>query len=508
MDEGVIMRRLSGLLALGLVVGAGVVAPTPLREVAAHGPGIQWEPCHEEAGPDFQCGTLEVPLDYDHPRGEKISLALVRLPATDQAHKKGTIFFNPGGPGGSGVEFVLGVGPFLYSDQVRARFDLVGFDPRGIIESSPLICFDSLDEAVATFWPFAFPMNQAEIRIAKHLDRQLINACDARGGAIQDHMATADVARDLDRLREAVGDFRLNYVGYSYGSFLGTTYANMFPNRVGAVVVDAVLDPIAWTTGRGPQDWKLPFSTRLHSDMGAQDTLDEFFRLCDEAGAGECAFAPNASDRFAALADLLKAGPIEVTDPETGETFLLRYSDLISGSLGELYNSFDWHPFAETLAFLEAAVGLSSTRAAADVTRSCVPRSGAVPSAISQLRRGLPRRRLLGQQQPEQLLRLEEGRDRSGRAVRLLRPALDVGVRHLRQVDGTRRGSLPRPVQQAHGQPRARGRQPVRPGDEVSGCTDRRQPAAQLVTAHRRGMGSHVAVPLGVRRRCGVPLPA
>ncbi len=67
MDEGVIMRRLSGLLALGLVVGAGVVAPTPLREVAAHGPGIQWEPCHEEAGPDFQCGTLEVPLDYDHP---------------------------------------------------------------------------------------------------------------------------------------------------------------------------------------------------------------------------------------------------------------------------------------------------------------------------------------------------------------------------------------------------------------------------------------------------------
>ncbi len=292
----------------------------------------------------------------------------MRLPATDQAHKKGTIFFNPGGPGGSGVEFVLGVGPFLYSDQVRARFDLVGFDPRGIIESSPLICFDSLDEAVATFWPFAFPMNQAEIRIAKHLDRQLINACDARGGAIQDHMATADVARDLDRLREAVGDFRLNYVGYSYGSFLGTTYANMFPNRVGAVVVDAVLDPIAWTTGRGRQDWKLPFSTRLHSDMGAQDTLDEFFRLCDEAGAGECAFAPNASDRFAALADLLKAGPIEVTDPETGETFLLRYSDLISGSLGELYNSFDWHPFAETLAFLEAAVGLSSTRAAADAS--------------------------------------------------------------------------------------------------------------------------------------------
>ena len=94
-------------------------------------------------------------------------------------------------------------------------------------------------------------------------------------------MSTANVARDLDMLRQAVGDEALTYVGYSYGSFLGVTYANLFPDRVRALVVDGVLDPIAWTTGSGNQGSTLPFSTRLHSDIGAQATLDEFFRLCD-----------------------------------------------------------------------------------------------------------------------------------------------------------------------------------------------------------------------------------
>ena len=114
-------------------------------------------------------------------------------------------------------------------------------------------------------------------------------------------MATANVARDLDVLRQAVGDRRLSYVGFSYGSFLGVTYANLFPGRVRAVVVDGVLDPIAWTTGRGDEAETQPFSTRVRSDAGAQATLDEFFRLCDEAGPAGCAFAGDSALRFAAL---------------------------------------------------------------------------------------------------------------------------------------------------------------------------------------------------------------
>ena len=116
------------------------------------------------------------------------------------------------------------------------------------------------------------------------LDAQLDQACQRRGGEIRDHMSTADVARDLDLLREAVGDAELNFAGYSYGSFLGVMYANLFPSKVGSVVVDGVLDPIAWTTGRGDEAATQPFSTRLRSDAGALATLEEFFRLCDEAG--------------------------------------------------------------------------------------------------------------------------------------------------------------------------------------------------------------------------------
>src|SRR4029078_1478046 len=117
-------------------------------------------------------------------------------------------------------------------------------------------------------------------------------------------MATANVARVRDVLRQAVGDDRLNYAGVSYGTIIGQTYANMFPNRIRAMIIDGVLDPIAWTTVSGDGS-TVPFSTRVRSDDGARATLDEFFRLCD-TGVG-CAFAPNSHARFIALRQGLTA---------------------------------------------------------------------------------------------------------------------------------------------------------------------------------------------------------
>src|SRR4029079_17186374 len=105
----------------------------------------------------FECARVSVPLDYDRPAGAKISIALTRLPATDPRHRIGSLFLNPGGPGGSGVDFVVDVGPFLYTDEVRARFDLVGFDPRGIMRSNALQCFDSPDDWPPPL-PIAFPI--------------------------------------------------------------------------------------------------------------------------------------------------------------------------------------------------------------------------------------------------------------------------------------------------------------------------------------------------------------
>jgi pimeloyl-ACP methyl ester carboxylesterase len=334
------IARLSLAIAL-----AGILWMWP-GQAAASGP--KWMPCF---GP-FECATVPVPLDYDRPSGAKVSIAVTRLPATDPARRIGSLFLNPGGPGGSGVDFVVGIGPLLYTDEVRARFDLVGFDPRGIFRSTTLQCFDSPEDWPALS-PFAFPITRDEERTWIASDRVITSACERRAGPIVDHMSTANAARDLDVLRAAVGDRKLTYAGLSYGSYLGNTYANLFPERVRAIVLDGVIDPIAWSTGRSRLEGAtVPFSTRVRSDAGAQAALNEFFRLCDAAG-DRCAFSGDAAKRFAALARRLAREPVEITLPD-GTPFLLDYSNLVEMALGAMYDSFSWAGFAALLAEVEA----------------------------------------------------------------------------------------------------------------------------------------------------------
>jgi pimeloyl-ACP methyl ester carboxylesterase len=337
-----------------------------------------------------------VPLDYDQPNGPSISIAMVRLPAANPALRQGSLFLNPGGPGGSGIDFAVGAGPFLFTQDVRDRFDIVGFDPRGIIRSDPLRCFGTAKQWGPYFTPFAFPSTDEEVEQWIDADHYLDNACARRGGAILDHMSTANVARDMDRLRQAVGDEKLTYYGVSYGSMLGQTYANMFPDNFRALVIDGVLDPIAWTTG-APGEEDLPFSTRLRSDVGAQDTLDEFFRLCDEGGdACPLADGDGAAARYAAIADALKSGPILIQDPSTGEVFEYNYSFLIGDTLGAMYDSFGWPDFALFLSFLEsqtnpAALGqaLAAFRGTKALARSSNEMSRAATGYVT--RRGFPK---------------------------------------------------------------------------------------------------------------------
>ncbi|MDQ6817688.1 MAG: alpha/beta hydrolase [Actinomycetota bacterium] len=302
---------------------------------------------------------MQVPLDYSAPNGGKISIALIRLPAGDPARRIGSLFLNPGGPGGSGVDFVHALGPILLTAQVRARFDLVGFDPRGVVRSTALRCFENLDQLRPLFLEFAFPTNRVQELIWESADRYLAGSCVRRAGPIVSHMSTANAARDLDRLRAAVGDRQLNYYGVSYGSYLGATYANLFPTRVRALAVDGVLDPVAWSTGNG-NGTIVPVSTRLLSNLGARETLDQFFQLCD---AGDCAFGPHSAARFAALAARLKVHPLRLTLPD-GSTQRLDYTNLIGATLGAMYDSAGWPFFAQFLAGVESQVSSSKLGAA------------------------------------------------------------------------------------------------------------------------------------------------
>jgi pimeloyl-ACP methyl ester carboxylesterase len=353
-----------------------------------------WSACFRTFGP-FECAAVGVPLDYDQPSGAHISIAMVRLPAANPALRQGSVFINPGGPGGSGVDFAVGAAPFLFTQDVRDRFDIVGFDPRGIIRSDPLRCFGTPRQWGPYFTPFAFPMTEEEADIWADADRYLDAACDQRGGAILDHMSTANVARDMDRLRQAVGDDELTYYGVSYGTQLGQTYANMFPDHFRALVIDGVLDPIAWTTGMPGQE-NLPFSTRLHSDQGAMDTLNEFFRLCDEGGdACPLASGDGAEARYAAIVETLLAGPILIEDPSTGEVFEYNYSFLIGDTLGAMYDSFGWPDFALFLSFLESQASattlgkqLSVVRGTSALARSSTQLSRAAGGYVT--RRGFP----------------------------------------------------------------------------------------------------------------------
>lgn len=291
-------------------------------------PSISWLTCGGDL-PHIECARAQVPLDYDDPRGATTTIALARVPAADQANKIGAVFVNPGGPGGSGVKLILsGFGDAL-AELLQGRFDVVGFDPRGVGESDPLHCFEGEAELFTYFQPApVFPYQADQERSFYELYRDLASKCFGRNEQIITHMSTADVARDLDLLRQAVGDKRLTFLGFSYGSYIAVTYANLFPKKIRALAMDGVLDPRLWSA-----------SMQIVSDrLATAEEFEEFLRLCDEAAA-DCALAgpDGASARYFALAAALRSAPLVMDDGS-----LYSYDVLVADTVSAMYAPEFW----------------------------------------------------------------------------------------------------------------------------------------------------------------------
>lgn len=298
--------------AAGSPAGAAAASAMSAPAAAPSVPSLTWQPCDGA----FFCADATVPLDYAHPHGATIQIAVIKHPATDPAHRIGSLFFNPGGPGGSGVTDLVS----LYSQfpaTLRARFDLVGFDPRGIGSSTVLQCFDTTgqEQQFLAGLPAAYPIGAAQRRTWEDTFARFDQACAAHAGALLAHDTTADVARDLDLLRRAVGDPALNYLGASYGTYIGATYANLFPGRVRAITLDGNVDPARWADAdeAAPQ---LSTFLRVGSDEGSAATLDAFLDACGRAATTACKFSagsPAATHaKFATLLDRLAGRPVDL----------------------------------------------------------------------------------------------------------------------------------------------------------------------------------------------------
>ncbi|MGK5728355.1 alpha/beta hydrolase [Streptomyces sp. URMC 124] len=298
--------------------------PASLRPY--YGQKLAWHPCRTSG---FECATLKAPLDYDDPReADDLKLAVSRKKATGAGHAKrlGSLMVNPGGPGGSAVGYLQHFAGVGYPAAVRAQYDMVAMDPRGVAGSEPVTCLsdaemDRYTEVDQT------PDDAGETGELVAAYSHFADGCAARSGKVLGHVSTIEAARDMDVLRAALDDAKLTYVGASYGTFLGATYAGLFPSRVGRLVLDGALDPSL-------------DSERINRDQtaGFQTAFVSFAEDC--ARRKDCPLGTDpaaAGDRLSALFKKADGTPLA-----TGKSRRLTESLATTGVITAMYDEAAW----------------------------------------------------------------------------------------------------------------------------------------------------------------------
>jgi pimeloyl-ACP methyl ester carboxylesterase len=290
-----------------------------------------WDSCERFVSdtsdiPSAQCAGVLVPVDYNDPGGAQVQLALIRIPATGK--RIGSLLVNPGGPGGSAVDIVAALGPALADTEITRRFDVVGFDPRGVGHSTPALRCRTDDEFDAYRRDPLVDYSPDGVAHIEQAYQQLAQRCaDRMGPAFLGNVGTASTARDMDVVRQTLGDDQINYLGYSYGTELGTAYVERFGEHVRAMVLDGAVDP---SVG--------PIEKNINQAAGFQTAFNDYAADC--ARSSSCPLGTDATqwvNRYHQLVDPLVRQPTKTSDPRG-----LGYADAITATSHALYTPQYW----------------------------------------------------------------------------------------------------------------------------------------------------------------------
>ena len=302
---------------------------------------LNWNTCEE----DFQCAELLVPVDYTDFKVGTLKIALMKYPAQAPKKRIGSLVINPGGPGGSGVDYARSA-PYLFDPEVLDSYDIVGFDPRGVGKSAPIRCYTDA-ETDASYAADSKPDNAEELAAALEDAKLFAQKCEEKNKFLT-HFSSAETARDMDVLRAALGDKKLNFVGKSYGTYIGTLYAQLFPEKVGRMLLDGAIDP------------NIPVVEQdITQAVGFETALTAFLKDC--AKQKDCPLSADldtARSELVALFNKAATEPLKMKDSENSDGRLATESILVLGTASALYeNTLGWKELRKAIAQAKEGFG-------------------------------------------------------------------------------------------------------------------------------------------------------